>query len=127
MHFEDEILVKEYVNMMTDMIVLCFTLAISLSLWIISITASTYYGKLISSHQSSVLNTLGTEVVAFSVVMCVAVEIKNVCYIWLSLICFRHITACLSMEVAVLCSGPSNSHLSCFKEKESRPWRCSGR
>ncbi|XP_007241724.2 transmembrane protein 19 [Astyanax mexicanus] len=46
MHFEDELLVKEYVNMMTDMIVLCFTLAISLSFWVISITASTYYGTL---------------------------------------------------------------------------------
>ncbi|XP_036433074.1 transmembrane protein 19 isoform X2 [Colossoma macropomum] len=46
MRFEDEILVKEYVNMMTDMIVLCFTLAISLSFWVISITTSTYYGTL---------------------------------------------------------------------------------
>ncbi|KAG9280536.1 transmembrane protein 19 [Astyanax mexicanus] len=46
MHFEDELLVKEYVSMMTDMIVLCFTLAISLSFWVISITASTYYGTL---------------------------------------------------------------------------------
>ncbi|KAI4883000.1 hypothetical protein NFI96_015802 [Prochilodus magdalenae] len=46
MHFEDEISVKEYVNMMTDMIVLCFTLAISLSFWVISIAAGTYYGTL---------------------------------------------------------------------------------
>uniref|UniRef100_A0A4W5PUC2 Transmembrane protein 19 n=1 Tax=Hucho hucho TaxID=62062 RepID=A0A4W5PUC2_9TELE len=45
MIFEDEILMKEYLKMMTDMIVLCATLAISLTFWIISITASTYYGK----------------------------------------------------------------------------------
>lgn len=36
---------KEYLKMMTDMIVLCATLAISLFFWIISITASTYFGK----------------------------------------------------------------------------------
>ncbi|KAL7827777.1 hypothetical protein AOLI_G00309290 [Acnodon oligacanthus] len=46
MRFEDEILAKEYVNMMTDMIILCFTLAVSLSFWVISITTSTYYGTL---------------------------------------------------------------------------------
>lgn len=45
MRFEDEIPMKEYLKMMTDMIVLCATLAISLFFWIISITASTYYGK----------------------------------------------------------------------------------
>ncbi|MGH0136442.1 UNVERIFIED_CONTAM: hypothetical protein FKN15_049911 [Acipenser sinensis] len=44
--FEEEILFKEYVKMMTDMIILCFTLAISLSFWIVSLTASTYYGTL---------------------------------------------------------------------------------
>ncbi|XP_036373874.1 transmembrane protein 19-like [Megalops cyprinoides] len=37
---------KQYFKMMTDMIVLCATLAISLSFWIISMTASTYYGTL---------------------------------------------------------------------------------
>ncbi|XP_026863363.1 transmembrane protein 19 [Electrophorus electricus] len=36
----------QHANMMTDMIVLCITLAISLFFWIISITASTYYGTL---------------------------------------------------------------------------------
>ncbi|KAG9342222.1 hypothetical protein JZ751_016724 [Albula glossodonta] len=46
MQFEGELLMKEYVKMMTDMIVLCATLAISLSFWIISLTASTYYGNL---------------------------------------------------------------------------------
>ncbi|XP_076861596.1 transmembrane protein 19 isoform X2 [Brachyhypopomus gauderio] len=44
MHFKGAAL--KNVNMMTDMIVLCITLAISLSFWIISITASTYYGTL---------------------------------------------------------------------------------
>ncbi|CDQ95643.1 unnamed protein product, partial [Oncorhynchus mykiss] len=43
MIFEDEIQMKEYLKMMTDMIVLCATLAISLFFWIISITASTYF------------------------------------------------------------------------------------
>ncbi|KAL0967241.1 hypothetical protein UPYG_G00249670 [Umbra pygmaea] len=46
MIFEDEIQMKEYIKMMTDMIVLCATLVLSLSFWIISITASTYYGTL---------------------------------------------------------------------------------
>uniref|UniRef100_A0A8L0DKI4 Ras-related protein Rab-21 n=2 Tax=Oncorhynchus mykiss TaxID=8022 RepID=A0A8L0DKI4_ONCMY len=46
MIFEDEIQMKEYLKMMTDMIVLCATLAISLFFWIISITASTYFGTL---------------------------------------------------------------------------------
>ncbi|XP_029604104.1 transmembrane protein 19 [Salmo trutta] len=46
MIFEDEIPMKEYLKMMTDMIVLCATMAISLFFWIISITASTYYGTL---------------------------------------------------------------------------------
>ncbi|XP_066579983.1 transmembrane protein 19 isoform X2 [Amia ocellicauda] len=41
--FEDDILLKEYFKMMSDMIVLCMTLAISLSFWIISMTASTLH------------------------------------------------------------------------------------
>ncbi|XP_046872360.1 transmembrane protein 19 [Hypomesus transpacificus] len=44
--YEDDLLIKEYFNMMTDMIVLCGTLALSLSFWIISIVGSTYYGTL---------------------------------------------------------------------------------
>ena len=43
--YEDDLLIKEYFNMMTDMIVLCGTLALSLSFWIISIVGSTYYGE----------------------------------------------------------------------------------
>ncbi|XP_061109046.1 transmembrane protein 19 [Conger conger] len=46
MQYEEHIVMKEYFKMMTDMIVLCATLAISLSFWIISMTASTYYGTL---------------------------------------------------------------------------------
>lgn len=46
MHFEDGMYIKDYIRMMAYMIVLCFTLAISLSFWILSITASTYYGTL---------------------------------------------------------------------------------
>ncbi|XP_070785255.1 transmembrane protein 19 [Enoplosus armatus] len=46
MDFENEVLMKEYVKMMTDMIVLCATLALSLFFWILSITISTYYGTL---------------------------------------------------------------------------------
>lgn len=41
-----DILVKEYVKMMTDMIVLCVTLALSLFFWVLSLTISTYYGTL---------------------------------------------------------------------------------
>lgn len=44
--YEHDLLMKEYVNMMTDMIVLCATLALSLSFWVISIVGSTYYGTL---------------------------------------------------------------------------------
>ncbi|XP_039617860.1 transmembrane protein 19 [Polypterus senegalus] len=44
--FQKEILLKEYIKMMTDMIILCATLAISLSFWIISLTISTYSGTL---------------------------------------------------------------------------------
>lgn len=43
---EHDVLMKEYVTMMTDMIVLCATLALSLFFWIISLTVSTYYGTL---------------------------------------------------------------------------------
>ncbi|XP_030636797.1 transmembrane protein 19 [Chanos chanos] len=46
LQFESDMHMREYVKMMTDMIVLCFTLAISLSFWVISMTASTYYGTL---------------------------------------------------------------------------------
>ncbi|XP_016148490.1 transmembrane protein 19-like [Sinocyclocheilus grahami] len=46
MQFEDGIFIKDYIRMMAYMIVLCFTLAISLSFWFLSITASTYYGTL---------------------------------------------------------------------------------
>lgn len=42
----DDQLLKKGVKMMTDLIVLCFTLAISLSFWIISIAISTYAGTL---------------------------------------------------------------------------------
>lgn len=47
MDSEGEILMKEYTKMMTDMIVLCVTLALSLFFWVISLTISTYYGKLL--------------------------------------------------------------------------------
>lgn len=43
---EHDVLMKEYMKMMTDMIVLCATLALSLFFWIISLTVSTYYGTL---------------------------------------------------------------------------------
>lgn len=46
MKSEDELLIKEYSKMMTDMILLCFTLALSLMFWIISLTASAYSGTL---------------------------------------------------------------------------------
>ncbi|XP_064198451.1 transmembrane protein 19-like isoform X2 [Anguilla rostrata] len=46
MQYEEHVVMKHYFKMMTDMIVLCATLAISLSFWIISMTASTYYGTL---------------------------------------------------------------------------------
>ncbi|XP_051544735.1 transmembrane protein 19 [Myxocyprinus asiaticus] len=46
MHFEDEGYMKDYIQMMAYMILLCLTLAISLSFWVLSITASTYYGTL---------------------------------------------------------------------------------
>ncbi|XP_072309949.1 transmembrane protein 19 [Eucyclogobius newberryi] len=43
---KDDLLMKEYIKMMTDMIVLCATLALSLFFWILSLTLSTYYGTL---------------------------------------------------------------------------------
>lgn len=43
---DQDILVKEYIKMMTDMIVLCATLALSLSFWILSLSISAYYGSL---------------------------------------------------------------------------------
>ncbi|XP_040029176.2 transmembrane protein 19 isoform X1 [Gasterosteus aculeatus] len=46
MNSESDVLMKEYIKMMTDMIVLCATLALSLSFWMISITISSYYGTL---------------------------------------------------------------------------------
>ncbi|XP_041637187.1 transmembrane protein 19 [Cheilinus undulatus] len=46
MDSENDVLMKEYVKMMTDMIVLCATLALSLFFWILSLTISTYYGTL---------------------------------------------------------------------------------
>lgn len=46
MDSEKDVLMKEYIKMMTDMIVLCATLALSLFFWVISLTISTYYGTL---------------------------------------------------------------------------------
>ncbi|XP_072233304.1 transmembrane protein 19 isoform X2 [Leuresthes tenuis] len=46
MDSESEILAKEYIKMMTDMIVLCATLALSLFFWIISLTMSAISGNL---------------------------------------------------------------------------------
>ncbi|MEQ2190462.1 hypothetical protein XENOCAPTIV_020627 [Xenoophorus captivus] len=46
MDSEDDILSKEYFKMMTDMIVLCATLALSLFFWIISLTMSAISGNL---------------------------------------------------------------------------------
>ncbi|XP_037318472.2 transmembrane protein 19 [Pungitius pungitius] len=43
---ESDVLMKEYLKMVTDMIVLCATLALSLSFWMISIAISSYYGTL---------------------------------------------------------------------------------
>ncbi|XP_041936307.1 transmembrane protein 19 [Alosa sapidissima] len=41
---EDELLIKEYSKMLTDMILLCFTLGLSLMFWIISIITNSYSG-----------------------------------------------------------------------------------
>ncbi|XP_060889980.1 transmembrane protein 19 [Labrus mixtus] len=46
MDSEADVLMKEYIKMMSDMIVLSATLALSLSFWIVSLTISTYYGTL---------------------------------------------------------------------------------
>lgn len=43
---EGDVLMKEYLKMMTDMIVLCATLALSLFFWVLSITISSYSGEL---------------------------------------------------------------------------------
>ncbi|XP_071779543.1 transmembrane protein 19 [Centroberyx gerrardi] len=43
---DNDVLMKEYIKMMTDMIILCGTLAISLFFWVLSLTLSTYYGTL---------------------------------------------------------------------------------
>ncbi|XP_016517891.1 transmembrane protein 19 isoform X2 [Poecilia formosa] len=46
MDSENNVLSKEYFKMMTDMIVLCITLALSLSFWIVSLTMSAVSGNL---------------------------------------------------------------------------------
>ncbi|XP_042560877.1 transmembrane protein 19 [Clupea harengus] len=46
MENEDELSLKEYSKMMTDMLLLCFTLALSLMFWIISIITSAYSGTM---------------------------------------------------------------------------------
>ncbi|XP_022605050.1 transmembrane protein 19 [Seriola dumerili] len=46
MSSEKDMLLKEYVKMMTDMIVLCATLALSLFFWVLSLSISNYYGTL---------------------------------------------------------------------------------
>lgn len=46
MDSENDVLMKESIKMMTDMIVLCATLALSLFFWVLSLTISTYYGEL---------------------------------------------------------------------------------
>lgn len=45
MDSKNGVLMKEYVKMMTDMIVLCATLALSLFFWILSLTISAYSGE----------------------------------------------------------------------------------
>nr|XP_033807827.1 transmembrane protein 19 isoform X1 [Geotrypetes seraphini] len=44
-HYQED-LYKEYLKMMTNIVILCMILCVSLSFWIVSITASTYYGTL---------------------------------------------------------------------------------
>ncbi|KAM3587984.1 uncharacterized protein V6R79_018324 [Siganus canaliculatus] len=46
MDSENDVVMKEYMKMMTDMIVLCATLALSLLFWVISLIVSTYSGTL---------------------------------------------------------------------------------
>lgn len=48
MDSESEVLMKEYSKMMTDMIVLCATLALSLFFWMVSLTISAYSGEQLS-------------------------------------------------------------------------------
>ncbi|XP_034019157.1 transmembrane protein 19 [Thalassophryne amazonica] len=43
---DSDLMIKEYVKMLTDMIVLCVTLALSLFFWILSLTVSSYSGTL---------------------------------------------------------------------------------
>lgn len=45
MEFEEKMSMKEYIQMMMDMIVLCATLALSLFFWITSLVISSYYGN----------------------------------------------------------------------------------
>ncbi|XP_063068393.1 transmembrane protein 19 [Engraulis encrasicolus] len=45
MQNEVDLSIKEYSKMMTDLLILCFTLALSLVFWIISLFASTYSGS----------------------------------------------------------------------------------
>uniref|UniRef100_A0A8C5M058 Transmembrane protein 19 n=1 Tax=Leptobrachium leishanense TaxID=445787 RepID=A0A8C5M058_9ANUR len=46
MPFDQDELHKQFVNMMMNIIILCMILCISLAFWVISLTASTYYGTL---------------------------------------------------------------------------------
>ncbi|XP_058482283.1 transmembrane protein 19 [Solea solea] len=46
MDCDRQLLMKSYVKMMTDMIVLCVTLALSLFFWVVSLVISSYYGSL---------------------------------------------------------------------------------
>ncbi|KAL2087484.1 hypothetical protein ACEWY4_016312 [Coilia grayii] len=45
MQNEVELSIKEYSKMMTDLMILCFTLALSFMFWVISMTASAYSGS----------------------------------------------------------------------------------
>ena len=42
---DQDLLLKESLKMMTDMIILCATLALSLFFWVLSLTISTYSGR----------------------------------------------------------------------------------
>lgn len=55
MDSESEVLMKEYSKMMTDMIVLCATLALSLFFWMVSLTVSAYSGEQLTLPQAFVL------------------------------------------------------------------------
>ncbi|XP_068163190.1 transmembrane protein 19 [Antennarius striatus] len=46
MDTEDEVVMKEYLNMMADILVLVVTLALSLFFWVVSLSVSSYYGTL---------------------------------------------------------------------------------